>query len=495
MKIKIFFLILIGCLISTFISIKTYAATWEFRWTNTVIKIPLGGNLSEYSLLPEAKLYRDGVLLTDANISYLRQGDFLCFLSNVNTTRVGTYKVWYKASENDKYCPGTCTGYRELISFIVEDSIAPKIDVINDNLFIQRVNIISPDNYDALNNLVNNNINVSDNYSECEIKINHNIDFTKKGTYPVSVSAIDSSGNRTTKSFNVTIYDASYPVIDYKGDLPLLLPMDGSISIKDLFSAYDEIDGDISNRIQYQKLDLSKIADYDYTVSVKNNSGNETTLTIQISVVDDVAPTITLTTKTLIVDYKTDFENYDFASKARISDNLPINYDNLIITTNVENKVGTYSVWYEYSDGVYDTKEELTVKCVSKEKPKIYTDDIIIDTKANIKLKDYITIVDESDSLVYESVEIDDSNVNYEKEGTYYANVYAINSSGLSSTERIKIIINDEKKLLDGVNVPILIVMIILLVITIGYGIFFIYYFLIRKRKTERNNNTGSTIK
>ncbi len=474
---------IITVFITAITSINIHAATWEFRWTNTVVKIPLGGNLSEYSLKPEAKLYKDGVLLTDANISYVRQGDFLCFLSNVNTTKVGTYKVWYKASEYDKYCPGTCNGYRELISFIVEDSIKPKIDVIKDNLFIQRVSSVTTDNYDSLLALINNNINVTDNYSTCEIKINQNVDFTSNGTYKVDVSAIDSSGNRETTSFNVTIYDESYPVIDYNGLDPLKLPLDGSVNMKDYFSAYDEIDGDISNNIIYPSLDLSSIQKYDYTVSVKNKSGNETTKTITIDVVDDTAPSISVTTNTLLLDYKTDFETYDFSSKVRITDNVAVDYNNLSIYTDVENKVGTYSVWYSYTDGVNTVEAELTVKCVSKEKPQIYVDDIIISTNSNVSLKDYVTVVDDSDTLIEESVEIDDSTIDYNKEGTYYANVYAINSSGLSSTERIKVIINNQG--LSGINIPILIIMIILAIITIGYGVFFVYYFLIRKKKQD----------
>lgn len=488
MKTKFFFLISIFIFIGTFFSIKAHAATWEFRWTNTVIKIPLGGNLSEYSLKPQAKLYRDGVLLPDANISYLRTGDFLYFLSNVNTTKIGTYKVWYKASENDKYCPGTCNGYRELISFVVEDSIPPKVDIINDNLFIQRVNTITPTINETLEALINNNINVSDNYSECEIKTYHNIDFTTNGIYKIDVSAIDTSGNRTTASFNVTIYDDSYPVIDFKGEEPLKLPINSNVNIRDYFSANDEIDGDISNSISYPSLDTSTIGSFDYTVSVKNKSGNMQTKTIRIEIVDDEPPIITLSTNTLILDYKTNFDEYDFSSKIKIDDNIPINYDNLSITTNILNKVGTYSVIYTYTDGIYEVSEEMIVKCVSKEKPKIYADDINIDVSSNAKLKDYITIVDDSDSNVAESLEIDDSSVDYETAGTYYANVYAINSSGLSTTERIKIIVSEKPNKLGGINVPILIIMIILAVVTIGYGIFFVYYFFIKKKKEGKNS-------
>ena len=490
MKTKFFFLMILCTFIAALSSLKVHAATWEFRWINTVVKIPLGGNLSEYSLKPEAKLYRDGVLLSDANISYLRTGDFLYFLSNVNTTKVGTYKVWYKASENDKYCPGTCNGYRELISFIVEDSIPPKVDIISDNLFIQRVSSVTPTQFTELTRLIDNNINVSDNYSECEIKTNHNIDFTTNGIYTVDVSAIDSSGNRTTRSFNVTIYDESYPVIDFKGEEPLKLPINGSVNIRDYFSAYDEIDGDISNLISYPSLNLSTLGDYDYTVTVKNKSGNTQSKTIRISVLDDTEPRVSLTTNTLILDYKTDFDSYDFSSKVRIEDNLPINYNNLNITTDVENKVGTYSVWYTYTDGVYEVSAELTVKCVSKEKPKIYADDININVSSNAKLKDFITIIDESDTSVAESLEIDDSSVDYKTAGTYYANVYAINSSGLSSTERIKVIISEgsNNSIFSGVNLPILIIMIILAIVTIGYGVFFVYYFLIKKKNGSKNS-------
>lgn len=484
MKLKIFILMIFTILLTTIFSFNTYAATWEFRWTNTVVRIPLGGNLSEYSIIPEAKLYRDGILLADANVSYLRTGDFLNFLSNVNTTKIGTYKVWYKASENDKYCPGTCTGYRELISFIVEDSIAPKLDIIKDNLFIQRVSSLTPEAYDDLLNKINNNINASDNYSDCEIKINQSVDFTTNGSYPIDVSAIDTSGNRTTKSFNVTIYDNSYPVINYNGEEELDLPLNGNINIRDYFSAYDEVDGDISSLIQYPALDLTTINEYNYTVTVKNKSGNSTSRTIRINVIDNSAPTITIPQKTLLLDYKTDFESYDFSSKVIIKDNQPIDYDNLSITTNVVNEVGTYTVWYSYTDGINTVSDELTIKCISKEKPKIYTDDIIIDKDSNVELKNYITVIDDSDDNIMDSVEIDDSKVTYNKEGTYYANVYAINSSGLSSTERIRIIVGNSG--ISNINIPILIMLIILSVVTIGYGVFFIYYFLIKKKK-EKN--------
>lgn len=487
LKLKVGFVTIVFFLISILINCNIYAATWEFRWTNTVVNVPLGGNLSEYALIPEARLYRDGVLLSDANVSYLREGDWLYFMSNVNTTRVGTYKVWYKASEKEKYKPGTCTGYKALISFVVQDLVPPKVDIISDNLFIQRESVSpNPQRYEELINEIKENINAYDNYSECEKILNHNIDFTTTGTYDVEGSAIDSSGNRTTGNFKVTIYDSSYPVLTFNGsgENYLKLPLNGNINIRNYFSAYDEIDGDISSSIEYPMLKIDELSEYDYTVTVRNKSGNTTSKTIRVYIVDDTPPTMTLKTHNLLLDYKTDFDEYDFTSKVSLIDNLPINYDNLEITTDVKNEVGTYTVWYSYTDGVFIVTDEIEIKCISKEKPRIIADDIVIKAKSNVSLKDYITIIDDSDCNVYESLEIDDSKVNYLKEGTYYATVYATNSSGLSSTERIKVIISNS--VLGGINIPILIILIVFVAITIGYGGFFIYYFVIRKRK---NNN------
>ncbi len=484
MKIKLFIISISIFILTILFNFSIHAATWEFRWTNTVVHVPLGGNLSEYSLQPEARLYRDGALLADANISYLREGDWLYFMSNVNTTRVGTYKVWYKASEKDKYRPGTCTGYKALISFVVEDLVKPKVDIISDNVFIQRESITpTTTRYEELTNQIKANVNASDNYSECEIVLSHNIDFTKTGTYDVTASAIDSSGNRDSKSFKVSIYDSSYPVITFSGtgDNFLKIPLGSNANIRDYFTATDEIDGDISSLIEYPMVKVDEICEYNYTVSVKNKSGNTTTKTIRIYVVDDTPPTMKLQTHNLLLDYKTNFDEYDFASKVSLTDNLPINYDNLSITTDVKNEVGSYTVWYSYTDGVYEVEDTIDLKCISKEKPKIMADDIVIKAKSNADLKNYITVYDDSDNNIYESLEIDDSKVNYLKKGTYYATVCATNSSGQSATQRIKVIISGS--VLEESNIAVIIILIVFLIITIGYGGFFVYYFVIRKRK------------
>ena len=482
------FIILIFSFVLFFSSyvIKAYAATWEFRWTNTTIDIPVGGNLSDYAILPEARLYKDSMLLTDAKINYLREGDFLYFMSNVNTSKIGVYKVLYKASETEKYKPGTCNGYKAIITFNVRDLIPPTISMASDNIFVLRKASITKEERELELENIKKNIVAKDNYSDCDIKLNENINFLETGTYDVIATAYDSSGNHSEVPFQITVYDSNAPVITFLGSSDILrLPLNGNINIRDYFTARDEIDGDLTYTINYPPLDLSEVKSYDYSVSVSNKSGKETIKTIRVEVVDDIPPTLTLSTHNLVLDYKTDFENYNFFGKVRINDNQPINYDNLSITYDIENVVGNYTVWYSYNDGVYTVEDKISVKCVSKERPVLTVDDIVIKKNSNVSLKSFITATDESDPLVQENIQIDDSNVNYKKSGTYYADVYVANSSGLSSQERIKVVIKSDN-ILNGINIPLLILVILLGLATIGYIGFFIYYFVIKKRKENQ---------
>ena len=110
MKIKI----IIG-LVLTFIylnSINILATTYYYEWENTIINIPVFSSLEKYQDIPRAHLFVDGVEV-DCDLKYNIEGDWLYYLSNVNTSKVGEYKVWYKVYENRLYKPGTCKGYRD----------------------------------------------------------------------------------------------------------------------------------------------------------------------------------------------------------------------------------------------------------------------------------------------------------------------------------------------------------------------------------------------
>jgi hypothetical protein len=104
--------------------LKTNASTWSYKWEHTTVEIPVGESIYDYEKIPKAKLYKDGIELKDADIKIITKGDWLYYLSNVNTNVVGDYYVWYKAYEY-KYMPGTCHDYKCLITFKVVDNEKP----------------------------------------------------------------------------------------------------------------------------------------------------------------------------------------------------------------------------------------------------------------------------------------------------------------------------------------------------------------------------------
>ena len=420
------------------------AATWKFLWTNTVLHIPVGDSLEEYKNKPTAFLYKDGKLLKDAKITYSNELYLGLSIDLVNTNKVGIYDVWYRAFEEEKYQPGTCTGYRTKVSFIVEDSVPPTIEVLKKMITVKRGGELD----------LSSNVQAFDNYSECKITFSHQIDYYKVGNYNVIVTAIDSSGNSVSDSFTVSVYENEGPVISTTilGNY-LEVAYNSSIPIDTYFKATDRIDGDLTNRIVYPYIDTTKLGKTNYTISVKNNANVTSYYDFIVNVVDDEAPIITLTGNRYIWEYNKDIESFDFMSYVKsIEDNTLVNYDNLTITHNIENKVGQYTIKYEYTDGVFVATAEITIMMLSSVAPVIEVNDVIIKLGDIFDFKDYYNIIDDSDSDIDNSVKIDDSNVDYQNIGTYYATIYAINSSGLSSTNNIKIIIEEAKKEEDNID-------------------------------------------
>ena len=448
-KVFIFILTINILFLFPFIKIKA-SDIWIYEWFNTNININVGESVYEYKDKPYAILYRNSVPLSDSEISYDREGDWMYYLKNVNTNKVGSYYVWYKAFEK-KYKPGTCNGYKCLIKFNVIDNINPSVSVINDDIILKRGDSI---------NLLDNIIYKDD--SACEIKILNEPSFDKIGVYDIYYLVIDEYNNSTKGTFKVTIYDDTKPKIYTKSGLNYIdIAQNSNPLLSEYFYAIDSYDGDISNIIQYPNLDTKNVGSYLYTISVTNSSNIKEELTVTINIIDEIEPKIE-GVDDIILDYSLDFNNYDFKSLINIIDNNPINYDNLIINHNLENNVGNYKINYEYFDGFYKVYKEI-----------------------NVNLLDYVEIVDDSDPLIYDNLDIDDSNVNYNKEGIYEASIYVINSSGLSNNKKIKIdIINNKsnKKKGNGLIIALAINLILVWSFLIGGVIFVIILFKKRKK-------------
>ncbi len=471
-------IILLFLILISFVSVDVSAASWRFIWDNTVIDIPLGESIEKYKYLPKATLYKNGIALTDASINYLRDGDWLYYLSDVNTKKVGTYYVWYKAFENDKYKPGTCNDYKCKIEFDVIDSIAPEITILNDNLSIR-----AKSNYNLLDNVV-----AKDNYySELDYKINSNINYDIPGDYIVDVYVTDGSKNVSHKSFNVNVFDNSIPQITKIKSEPLKFVVGEAIDLSSYFSAYDDVDKDISNKIIYPNILSDEVGVTTYTLKVYDSALNEANLDIEVEIYDPYIPEIILFNESIILDYETNFNNLDFKKYIKeISDNETVDYNKLRIETDLENEVGSYIVNYKYSDGSHEVLKTLNVNLVSFDKPTIDTKTISILEGEYVDLADYIEVYDKSDSNIESSIVVYDNDVNYYKAGVYKAEVYAINSSGISTTQNIEVkVLNnkDYNKANGGSNffeIKDIIYIGILIILIGGFALFFI---ILKKKK------------
>nr|WP_308128884.1 immunoglobulin-like domain-containing protein [Bacillus sp. sid0103] len=115
------------------------------------------------------------------------------------------------------------------------------------------------------------------------IKIIGTVDTTKKGVYTLLYSVMDQAGNTTTFSRNITIVDNIKPVIS--GATSKTIYVNTTFDPRVCVTAMDNSDGDVTSAIKINGLVNSKTAGvYTLTYTVTDSSGNETTVTRQITV-------------------------------------------------------------------------------------------------------------------------------------------------------------------------------------------------------------------
>jgi len=122
------------------------------------------------------------------------------------------------------------------------------------------------------------------------------VDTSKDGTYTITYSAVDSSGNKSTASRTVIVttpIDPNAPVITLNGNATLTIE-NGTTYSDQGASAIDDVDGAVSVTTS-GSVDTSKDGTYTITYSAVDSSGNKAT---------DVTRTVTVTTsKTSLSGY------------------------------------------------------------------------------------------------------------------------------------------------------------------------------------------------
>lgn len=173
----------------------------------------------------------------------------------------------------------------------------------------------------------------------------------------VYYAVFDSSSNYCV--FNRTIYYTDYCKTRFSLSQPLSFTPNSVITLEDRLSAYDVIDGDISNRICLSSVSVSNTepGEYPITVQVTNSSGDTSSisLTVLIENVTSRHPTITLSEYIHYVTYGDSLTEETLRSlivgASESSSGYAVDAEDIVISGEVDTTTrGSYSVTYSYTN-------------------------------------------------------------------------------------------------------------------------------------------------
>lgn len=173
----------------------------------------------------------------------------------------------------------------------------------------------------------------------------------------VYYAVFDSSSNYCV--FNRTIYYTDYCKPRFSLSQPLSFTPNSVITLEDRLSAYDVIDGDISNRIRLSSVSVSNTepGEYPITVQVTNSSGDTSSisLTVLIENVTSRHPTITLSEYIYYVTYRDTLTEETLRSlivgASESSSGNAVDAEEIVISGEVDTTTrGSYSVTYSYTN-------------------------------------------------------------------------------------------------------------------------------------------------
>ena len=109
------------------------------------------------------------------------------------------------------------------------------------------------------------------------VKVEGKVDGKTKGSYTLTYSVSDSSGNICEIKRKVEVKDIKAPSISLKGSKDATIKL-GETYTDPGYSASDNIDGDLTDQVSVSgKVDTSKVGSYTITYKVTDSSGNSTT--------------------------------------------------------------------------------------------------------------------------------------------------------------------------------------------------------------------------
>ncbi len=132
---------------------------------------------------------------------------------------------------------------------------------------------------------------VSDNFDKkVETTVEGTVD-TKKldEKQEITIKAVDSSGNETTKKINIIVEDIEEPTISLSSTSVEIDMGDSFNALKYVSSANDNLDGDLTDNVSASSISTSSAGKKTVTYTVTDEAGNKATKTLTVTVVDPSA--------------------------------------------------------------------------------------------------------------------------------------------------------------------------------------------------------------
>lgn len=269
----------------------------------------------------------------------------------LNTKKSGIYKLTYTVSDKAK----NKTIVTRTITVI--DNIKPSI------LGAKDAQINLGDKFNALAGISASDNNDGDVTSA--IRVAGSVNIKKAGTYSLTYSVTDQSGNVASIIRKVTVIDKISPTLSGIKDIQINFGQDFQPLAG--IAASDNSDGDITSFIQVSgSVDVNKAGTYSLTYSVTDQSGNTVSISRTITVIDNVKPVISGATD-VVAGLNTTFNPLEGVT---VSDNNDGDLTAEMKTTgSVDTSVeGDYFVTYSVSDKAGNTveiKRKVTVQKIS----------------------------------------------------------------------------------------------------------------------------------
>ncbi len=332
------------------------------EWINYNLTIELNENIEEYRELPEAHLYINGVLTEDPLMNYQRTGVERTFFSVVNTRHVKTFIIKYRV-----YFPSYNVVHTQEIIFNIVDNTAP---------LIHRVPNLKIPVDKKLPNLETGLI-YSDNYNDIEqliVNIDHSqVVLHQVGLHPIIYSVADLSGNTTTKTVYLEIFDHLAPKIELRK--AIIISYQEQFIWSEFLKITDNVDLLPQVIVDDSRVDYSTLGTYLIIVRVIDASGLSTTVNLDLTIIDNEKPNL------VVISYRLQIDVFNVLSaeqmKAYIVD-VSDNYNKLTtldvtITHDVLfDTLGKYTIYFSVKDcSGNETTAKINVDVGDQEKPKI----------------------------------------------------------------------------------------------------------------------------